>query len=109
MWQSYRYSNSALYSLIDLATFTSYKLQPTNIDPQVYLRYVTWNKQGNSLIYVYENNIYFRQIPTNVMDDVQLTMDGEPEGIFNGIPDWVYEGKLNKNQKKNLHFHFSTF
>jgi len=38
------------------------------------------------------------------MDDVQLTMDGEPEGIFNGIPDWVYEGKL--ILKKN---YISTF
>lgn len=63
------------------------------MEPQAYLRYATWNKQGNSLIYVFDNNIYFRQAPTVVNADAQLTTDGEPEGVFNGVPDWVYEGE----------------
>lgn len=82
----------ARFSIIDLDGGKSYALQPQNVDPQLFLRYATWTKLGNSLVYVYENDIYFRQVPTVVTADARLTSDGEPEGVFNGIPDWVYEG-----------------
>jgi len=64
-----------------------------NANPQQYLSYATWNKQGTGIIYVYNNDIHFRAVPTNVNGDVRFTADGVDEGIFNGIPDWVYEGK----------------
>ena len=82
----------ARYSVIDLAKSIAYKLQPHTSDSQLFLRYATWNKNGNSLIYVYDNNIYYRKTPDLETSDVKLTTDGENEAIFNGVPDWVYEG-----------------
>ena len=96
--QIYRYSSLSRYSIIDLANNIVYPLQPQQLrtrgleDPQLYLRYATWNKEDNSLIYVYENDIYFRGVP-NASTDVRLTKDGERDTVFNGVPDWVYEGK----------------
>lgn len=46
---------------------------------------------GDSLSYVKANNVYYR--PNLVVDEeVRLTEDGVPGVIYNGVPDWVYEG-----------------
>lgn len=46
---------------------------------------------GGSLAYVKANNVFYR--PNLVVDDeVHLTEDGVPGVIYNGVPDWVYEG-----------------
>lgn len=42
--------------------------------------------------YVYQNNIYLKQRPED--PPFQITYNGRENKIFNGIPDWVYEGKL---------------
>lgn len=82
----------ARYSIIDLQNNVVYALVPEPGQEQPLIRYATWNKKDNSIIYVYENDIYFRQTPDSTVNDARLTTDGEREAIFNGIPDWVYEG-----------------
>lgn len=89
----YRHSNVYRYSVLDLVTSTVYRLQPTTSNPQLYLRYATWNKVSNNIFYVYENNIYYRSTPNVETSDFRVTTTGEREAVFNGIPDWVYEGK----------------
>lgn len=42
---------------------------------------------------VVNNNIYYLD-DINGDDYVKLTSDGETDVVFNGIPDWLYEGKL---------------
>ena len=50
------------------------------------------SNNGNSFAYVYRCNIYFR--PSVKSDKVfPITTDGRPGLVFNGIPDWVYEGE----------------
>lgn len=44
--------------------------------------------------YVWNNNVYVKASPT--AEPVQITQDGEENKIFNGIPDWVYEGNYTK-------------
>lgn len=44
--------------------------------------------------YVWNNNVYVKASPT--AETVQITEDGEENKIFNGIPDWVYEGNYMK-------------
>ena len=44
---------------------------------------------NNKLLFVYENNIYYDDIPTH--SQVQVTTDGRRNQIINGVPDWVYE------------------
>ena len=41
-------------------------------------------------VFVYGNNIYYMDTIESV--PVQLTDTGEEGNIFNGVPDWVYEG-----------------
>lgn len=39
---------------------------------------------------MYQNNIYLKQDPRE--PPIQITTNGKYNEIFNGIPDWVYEG-----------------
>ena len=82
----------ARYSIIDLQNNVVYPLRPKTDQTPPLLRYATWNNKDNNIIYVYDNDIYFRQTPASTVDDTRLTNDGEQEAIFNGVPDWVYEG-----------------
>lgn len=45
--------------------------------------------------YVWNNNVYVKASPTEKF--VQVTENGEENKIFNGIPDWVYEGNYIKH------------
>lgn len=90
----WRHSNFARYSIIDLVNGNAiYPLQPQQANPQLMLRYARWNRVGKGLIYVYENDIYYRNLPDSV-EDIRLTTTGQSETIFNGIPDWVYEEEM---------------
>lgn len=57
------------------------------------LQLATWAPQGNALVYVYQNNIYYRP-EAEVAVDYQITDTGVFGIIYNGVPDWVYEGKF---------------
>ena len=39
---------------------------------------------------MYGNNLYFQASPTSL--PVQVTFSGDPVYVFNGVPDWLYEG-----------------
>ena len=53
----------------------------------------TWAPKGNALAFVYKSNIYYK--PNALSDKIYpITSDGQPQVLFNGIPDWVYEGTL---------------
>jgi len=56
------------------------------------LQYASWSPVGNSVVFVYENDIYHVSDPA--ADPVRLTTDGEPGVVFNGVPDWVYEEEV---------------
>ena len=47
-------------------------------------------------MYVQENNIYYQPSldNTDLENYIQITNDGVIDQIYNGIPDWLYEGKL---------------
>ena len=40
--------------------------------------------------FVYGNNLYYQSNP-NTTPNI-ITTDGQPQRVFNAIPDWVYEG-----------------
>lgn len=56
------------------------------------LQLATWAPRGNALVYVHQNNIYYRP-EAEVAVDYQITDTGVFGTIYNGVPDWVYEGK----------------
>lgn len=48
-------------------------------------------------VFVQGNDVYYRSamLNVNVTEAFRVTDDGIADQIFNGVPDWVFEGKLN--------------
>lgn len=56
-----------------------------------YLALAEWGPVSNSILFIKENNIYFKS--SVIAPAVQITNDGSVN-IFNGICDWVYEEEV---------------
>lgn len=75
----------AHYEVLDLQT-----KEITNVS-QNYLLLAEWGPVGSSLIFVQDNNIFYK---ANVSTEpAQVTTDGR-ENIYNGVCDWVYEEEV---------------
>lgn len=57
----------------------------------VYAQVVVWAPVGSALAFVVGNDIYYR--PEATAPSVRITNTGVQDTIYNGVPDWVYEGK----------------
>lgn len=55
------------------------------------LQYAGWLGPTTALIIVFNNDIYLRSSPTDETD-TRLTFTGQPDIVYNGIPDWLYQG-----------------
>uniref|UniRef100_A0A0N5AMA7 Dipeptidyl peptidase 4 n=1 Tax=Syphacia muris TaxID=451379 RepID=A0A0N5AMA7_9BILA len=51
-----------------------------------------WNPVSDSYVFVYDNNIYYRESP-NSNETFALTNTTSPR-IYNGIADWIYEEEI---------------
>ena len=49
----------------------------------------TFSPDGSKLGFVFGNNLYFTDLETG--QETQVTSDGQPNEIINGLTDWVYE------------------
>lgn len=56
------------------------------------LQLASWAPVGTGLVYVFKNDIYYISAPENVLNPERITDDGVEGVIYNGVPDWVYEG-----------------
>lgn len=52
-------------------------------------RYVSFNPQSDKVAFVFENNLFYKDLTTGV--NKQITTDGKKNEIINGGVDWVYE------------------
>ncbi|NXE18282.1 DPP10 peptidase, partial [Ardeotis kori] len=68
-----------------------WELNPPEVEDSV-LQYAAWGVQGQQLIYIFENNIYYQ--PDVKSSSLRLTSSGKEGIIFNGIADWLYEEEL---------------
>lgn len=59
-----------------------------------YLHYAQFTPKGHSLIMVYNYDIFYRLGP-RTFESYRVTDDAIPGVIYNGIPDWLYEGSVN--------------
>lgn len=75
--------------VVNLAT--QVQIQLSTASNQHIMHLATWGPEGNSIIYIHNNNIYYRP-HIEKSSEIQLTGDGEPGRIYFGVPDWVYEG-----------------
>ncbi len=80
----YRRSFSADYFLFDLE---SKKL--SSVYDKGMIQYATLSPTANHIAFVYENNVYIKDLVSNAVS--QVTTDGEKNRIINGAADWVYE------------------
>ena len=93
----WRHSFTARYVIFDSITETSFDV--ISSDGSETLQYCDWvdnEKDENILVYVSNNNLYWRPADSisKSDQDVAVTTDGEKDNVFNGIPDWVYEEEV---------------
>ncbi|HJN64399.1 MAG TPA: S9 family peptidase [Flavobacteriales bacterium] len=79
----YRHSSKSIYYVYNV--FTD-KLKKFNDDK---IMYATFSPIGDKIAYVFENNLYIKDIRTEKI--TQVTNDGRKNHIINGASDWVYE------------------
>ncbi|KAM7335834.1 hypothetical protein ACRRTK_004327 [Alexandromys fortis] len=73
---------------IDIFSREVWELNPPEVEDSV-LQYAAWGVQGQQLIYIFENNIYYQ--PDIKSSSLRLTSSGKEGIVFNGIADWLYE------------------
>lgn len=61
----------------------------TNIGNSELLNFCVWSPNGQDVAFVRSNNVFIHR-SSGV--ETQLTDDGVDGVIYNGVPDWVYEG-----------------
>lgn len=56
------------------------------------LNFAQFTPKGHSLIIIHNYDIYYRLGPKSYQS-YRVTNDAIPGIIYNGVPDWLYEGK----------------
>ncbi|NP_001081519.1 dipeptidyl-peptidase 4 S homeolog [Xenopus laevis] len=84
----WRHSYTASYHIYDIE---KKEIVAANELPNK-IQYITWSPVGHKLAYVWENNIYIKEVPGGI--STTITTNGEHNKILNGIPDWVYEEEM---------------
>ncbi|ESO99209.1 hypothetical protein LOTGIDRAFT_226274 [Lottia gigantea] len=88
--QVFRHSTIASYVVYNINTKDPYDLKGPQGDDKI--QYVTWAPKGHALIFIQNNNIFYKSdvqaVPVIIADG------GIPGEIYNGVPDWVYEEEI---------------
>ncbi|MCJ8729002.1 hypothetical protein PDJAM_G00011320 [Pangasius djambal] len=84
----YRHSFTAYYIICSLETPETWILTPPEVR-NAPLQYAGWGPRGQQLIFIFENNIYYRS--TVGSRTIRLVSTGKEGVIFNGLCDWLYE------------------
>ncbi|XP_037135624.1 dipeptidyl aminopeptidase-like protein 6 isoform X2 [Syngnathus acus] len=87
----YQYSYTAFYIICSLETPETVNLNPPEVR-NAQLQYAGWGPQGQQLIFIFENNIYYRS--TVGSRSIRLVSSGKEGVIFNGLGDWLYEEEI---------------
>jgi len=93
----WRHSFTAKYVIFNSNTNTSSTVtSKAGAERLQYCSWVSHGDQSTSLVYVSENDLFWRgdASASGTEGDLQISDDGEVEVIFNGIPDWVYEEEV---------------
>lgn len=59
---------------------------------QIYIQKAQWSPTGSGLVFVYKNDLYYK-IHGNRHSRVLRITDTGSSTVFNGVPDWLYQGK----------------
>ncbi|ENN82878.1 hypothetical protein YQE_00752, partial [Dendroctonus ponderosae] len=78
------------------------------------LQYVSWLRDTTSLLIIFNNDIYYRHSPEDETN-TRLTFTGQPDVVFNGVPDWLYQEDVLQSQEAlwpsydGTHLLYATF
>lgn len=75
---------------------------------KTWLQVAQWCGNTTTLVMVADNNIYIRYSPVTG-EDFRLTSTGQPSLFYNGVPDWLYQGKYFAESKSELNLIQSLF
>uniref|UniRef100_A0A8C7RN92 A-type potassium channel modulatory protein DPP6 n=1 Tax=Oncorhynchus mykiss TaxID=8022 RepID=A0A8C7RN92_ONCMY len=82
------------YNVAPVSSFIC--LETWNLNPpevrNAQLQYAGWGPRGQQLIFIFENNIYYRS--TVESRSIRLVSTGKEAVIFNGLSDWLYEEEI---------------
>jgi len=79
----FRHSTVGKYFIYDIKTKKTILLSENKVQEP------TFSPDGTKVAYVFENNIYYKNLATG--KETQVTTDGKKNEIINGVTDWVYE------------------
>uniref|UniRef100_A0A8C2GQL6 Dipeptidyl-peptidase 10 (Non-functional) n=1 Tax=Cyprinus carpio TaxID=7962 RepID=A0A8C2GQL6_CYPCA len=89
--QVYRHSFTASYIIYSIHTREVLQLDPPEVLNSK-LQHAAWGVQGQQLVYIFENNIYYQSDVRS--NSLRLTSSGKEGVIYNGITDWLYEEEV---------------
>jgi len=84
----WRHSFTAKYKIMNVNSGTMLDF-PTGPLANTVLQYAGWSSSSNALTFVTGNNLYYQADP--FANATQITNNGDPTWIYNGVPDWLYE------------------
>ncbi|KAM9844637.1 A-type potassium channel modulatory protein DPP6-like [Aulostomus maculatus] len=87
----YRYSFVAKYIIYSLVTQETWPLNPPEVH-EAALQFAGWGPKGQQLLFIFENNIYYRA--TVESRSIRLVSTGKEGVVFNGLADWLYEEEI---------------
>uniref|UniRef100_A0A671KT49 Dipeptidyl aminopeptidase-like protein 6 n=1 Tax=Sinocyclocheilus anshuiensis TaxID=1608454 RepID=A0A671KT49_9TELE len=82
----YQYSFTAYYIICKKVELTPNEVQST------VLQYAGWGPKGQQLIFIFENNIYYKAQVNS--PSIRLVSTGSLRVVFNGLADWLYEEEI---------------
>ncbi|XP_060940676.1 dipeptidyl aminopeptidase-like protein 6 [Limanda limanda] len=87
----YQHSYGAKYIIYSLVTQETWPLNPPEVN-EAALQYAGWGPRGQQLIFIFENNIYYKT--TIESRALRLVSTGQEGLVFNGLADWLYEEEI---------------
>ncbi|KTF77234.1 hypothetical protein cypCar_00020315 [Cyprinus carpio] len=87
----YQYSFMAYYIICSLNSPERVQLTPNEVQSTA-LQYAGWGPKGQQLIFIFENNIYYKAQVNS--PSIRLVSTGSLGVVFNGLADWLYEEEI---------------
>lgn len=92
----FRHSTLAHYKIFNISTTELITVKPAEAKEDSYLQAAQWAPVGASLVFVYENNLYYLPGGSGsggLRTPRRLTHSAD-RYLYNGIPDWIYEEEI---------------
>uniref|UniRef100_A0A8C2Z8E4 Dipeptidyl-peptidase 6b n=1 Tax=Cyclopterus lumpus TaxID=8103 RepID=A0A8C2Z8E4_CYCLU len=85
-----QYNKNSIVLILCLHRET-WPLKPPEVHEAV-LQFAGWGPRGEQLIFIFENNIFYRSTVDNRA--IRLVSTGKEGVVFNGLADWLYEEEI---------------